>query len=257
MDVNNVELPITCVEKLLGTSSAEEKENLRKNIKRFDMNINTALRENGFINLKAAYNEMKKPPYGWDSEPHAAYCFAYVIASHTQNYWIYDGVNVFDVEEYGTALVEVIIKELRVRNNYILFDVAGQKLSKRFSLMFGIEPIVPFAAMIPPLCKSIEKHTRIPVSVIDDKLATVFNECEYLYDSHKMDDFVKYFDWERCRMIRDKYATINADMSSRLRVKYGCDVKKLLDYCTTECSGWAWNKELFYNTVDRYIAENK
>lgn len=238
-----------CVKKLLGTSSAEEKEILRRNIKRFDMNLNTAMRENGFVRLKEAYEEMKQPPYGWGDDPCTAYCFAYVMASHMQDHWIYDGINAFDVEEFGTQLTEVFVRGIKTWADYILFNTNGQRLSKRFAFMFNMEPIFPFAAMIPPLCKSIEKHTRIPVSVIDDKLAEIFRECEYLYNIPKMNEAIKHFDWDKCKAIRDRYATINEDVLNELRVKYGDNAESMLDVCTTECSGWLWNSKLFYDTL--------
>lgn len=118
----------------------------RKNIKRCQMNLNTTLRNVGYIDLDDLFAEMKKPPYGWDAEPHAAYCFGYAVSGWLDKAWVWDGVACFPFREAARrSLRDVVLGVLRKRRPYVLISDAGNRLSKRFAYMFGVvaDELVP------------------------------------------------------------------------------------------------------------------
>ena len=60
----------------------------QKSIRRCEMNLNTALRATGQVDLVKIMERMKAPPYGWDDDPYAAYCFGYAVSSHLAGTWL-------------------------------------------------------------------------------------------------------------------------------------------------------------------------
>lgn len=247
--------------KLLGIpDDPKKRELLRKNIKRCDMDINTELRAHGHANLYAIYLELKKPPYGWDCEAHAAFCIGYAISLHKDNHWIWKS-NTVPVMQYAETFIDAILKdERRVLKHYgseygiTMFDEDGWRLANRFALIFGIEAKTPVISMIlPTLFKAIMKHTRIPVSVIDEKLMEVFNNFECTIDTDSVNAIIKYFDWDKCKEIHEKYLTINEDTFRYLKEKYPTATEQDLFFCTTDCSGWLWSRDVFYNSVETYF----
>lgn len=242
-------------------------------IKRCIMNINTEIRDKGFVNLYDICKEMCKPPYGWGEDCHAAYCFGYALSNYVDRYYIWDGVTAYALsEEYAhvicTALLRISSitdsKDVNVRryaNRFTLFKENSWRLVNRFSLMFGVEERLPFDCMMTDIRKSIEKKTRIPVSIIDDALAKILRrENGYVAMSNEnLKRMLRYFTWDKCKDIKEKYDRMDNYTFEKIKAKYPdkqiC-MDEIIHFCTTQSSGWCWTSETFWELVDKCVNDN-
>ena len=110
-------------------------------IKQCQMNLSVAMQNDGLVDLVQLMEDMKKPPYGWDDDPHAAYCLGYAICDYLDNTWIWDEIYCF--QSHSETLVSVLRNVLRGslgrRHSFVLVSEVGQYLSSRFAYMFGIK----------------------------------------------------------------------------------------------------------------------
>lgn len=112
----------------------------KKSIRRCQMNICTAIRETGYVDLADLVDNMKRPPYGWGDDPYAVYSIGYALSDYLDNTWIWDGVCCFPTREVAASVVRNIFRKLPgKRSPYVMVSEAGQRLSSRFAYMFGIE----------------------------------------------------------------------------------------------------------------------
>ena len=124
---------------LAGTDCAQV---FQKEIKRCQMNLNVVLRENGAADLVAIMDRMKAPPYGWDTELHAAYCFGYVMHDYL-DVWYWDGVGCFPMRDVAQSVLRNILTSYATSNigrrrAFVLVTETGCKLSERFAYLFDI-----------------------------------------------------------------------------------------------------------------------
>lgn len=125
--------------KLLHLQNADSYEACKKSIRRCEMDLNVALRKDGYVNLTQIMERMKHPPYGWSSEVHAAYCFGYALSSHLENTWVFDEVTCFQTSEVIETIVLHTVQGLTFRKKgYVLIEEAGYSLSERFAYLFDI-----------------------------------------------------------------------------------------------------------------------
>lgn len=125
------------------------------------------------------------------------------------------------------------------------------------------EQNMPFADMTKWICKRIEEKTRWPISVIDSRLQQTicgtYDPEHYvstpLLDRASIRDALKYFTEERCREIKAKLERIDTYVPELIRERYGNDVNvdDIYKYCTTECSGWLWEPDIFWDSVNNHI----
>jgi hypothetical protein len=127
--------------KVLDLSDGTETADVcRKAIRRCEMNISVALRNYGYIDLVTLMETMKCPPYGWDDDPHAAYCFGCAVSSFLEGTWIWDEVNAFQTRETALPILRNVLRgSLGRRRSFVLFSEGGQKLSERFAYIFGVD----------------------------------------------------------------------------------------------------------------------
>lgn len=112
----------------------------KKAIRRCQMNLNVSLRNDGTVDLVKLMERMKNPPYGWDDDPHSAYCFGYAISEFLDGTWVWDEVCCFPTQEAIKAVLRNILRgSLGRRHSYILVSESGYRLSSRISYIFGIE----------------------------------------------------------------------------------------------------------------------
>jgi len=239
-------------------------ETMRKNIKRCMMDINVKLRKCGYVLMNDILAGMQKPPYGWAADPCAAYCFSYAMRECAEDYWITDGCGTFPVKEAGESVVDALILGMKLarRRNFTLFSESGWRLSNRFGMMFDVEPIIPFSDMLIWVRKSIEEKTRIPVSTIDGHLWDVLcgrSDSLGVYDTGVIKEAISYFTWDKCREINQRYHTLDFDTKMMVKKKYKKSIPdQLIHSCTTQCSGWLWKPEMFYETLEKvYKSTNK
>lgn len=235
-------------------------------IKRCIMNINTEIRDKGFVNLYDICKDMCKPPYGWGEDCHAAYCFGYALSNYVDKYYIWDSVTTFALnEELAQVICTALLRisgitdpeDVKVRaysNRFILFKEDSWRLVNRFSLMFGVEEKLPFDYMLSDIRKSIE-NKRIPVSIIDEALAkTLRREDGYVAISNDdLKRMLKYFTWDKCKDIKEKYDRIDDYTYEQIKAKYPdkqIRMDEIIHFCTTQCSGWLWTPEMFWRLVD-------
>lgn len=227
-------------------------EVLRKNIKRCDMYVNTALRECGHIDLQALFEKMNQPPYGWGRDAHAAFCFARAMRNHLEHHWGWDTYMAFPAEDCLPHYISSIVKgRTRRHGEYILFNEDGWHLCDRLAYMFGVKSIRPLPTMLMWTRVAIEKHTRMPVDIIDHRLNEMFcntTTCD-LIDSGVIKELTKYYTWDRCEQIRQKYQTINEDVAAFMREKLPGITDVDLRASTVQCSGWLWDRRDFYETA--------
>jgi len=111
----------------------------QKNIRRCEMNLNTALRATGQVDLVETMERMKAPPYGWDDDPYAAYCFGYAVSSHLAGTWLWDEVSCFPSAEAAEAVLRNILRgSLIHRKSFVLIQELGYALSERFAYLFDM-----------------------------------------------------------------------------------------------------------------------
>lgn len=250
--------------KVLGLpKDAKPSELFKTTIKRLEMDINTEIREKGFAELLDIYQEMKKPPYGWDEDCHAAYCFGCALSGFIGEYY-HDGIASFPVTETTIQMFnENLMKEKQSRwrkhsGNAKLFKEDGWRLVNRLALMFNVkeEPVV--YDMIREVKVSIEKYTKIPVSIIDNNIMEIFN-MQYrdnLLAGDTLKKIIKYFDWDKCKDIREKYDRIDEYGAELYAERYpDSDVpfSEIIKHATTECSGFLWDNNFFWRVVEDYL----
>ena len=129
------------VPKLLGLPDGTDCYTVcRRGIRRCQMYLNTAIRSNGVVDLVEVMEHMKAPPYGWDNEPHAAYCFGYAVSGYLDKTWIFDGIAFFPARDViFTVLQNILFGHLGRRRSFMLVSEDGSCLSSRFAYMFGVE----------------------------------------------------------------------------------------------------------------------
>lgn len=111
----------------------------KQGIRRCQMDINIGLRNKGSVDLVKLVNKMRNPPYGWDSEPHAAYCLGYALSEHLDGSWIWDGIACFSSREIAVSVLHNILSEhLMRRRSFQLVTETGWRLSNRFAYMFNL-----------------------------------------------------------------------------------------------------------------------
>lgn len=252
--------------KLLGMPEDDEEamEVLRKNVKRMDMNINVALRESGNVKMADLFEQMKAPPWGWDEECFAAYCFAAAFRNHLNEHWIFDSCVSWPVgesngdntqmvatKEIATYILQTLRGKSRHVRDFCLFDESGWHLCDRLALMFDTEVRYPLTTMVLYTCQAIEKHTRFPVDLIDDRLVDILRpeDDALLLDNEYVKSLTKYFDWDKCKQIREKYDTINEDTKAFLSGKFPDITDEDIRFCTTQSSGWVWKKGSLYECI--------
>lgn len=238
-------------------------------IKRCIMNINTAIRDTGNVRLTEIYREMRLPPYGWSDDLHAAYCFGYALSEYVGKYYIYDGITSFPLtEDLSQQLVHRILTSeqssgVNRRNleRYLLYSEDGWRLANRFKYIFGIEERLPFEVMLIDIRRAIEKSTRFPVSIIDERLSNILR-CD---DEHRafvsadLKAAIKYLDWDRCKDIKEKYDRINDYVFELVAERYpNREIAKdeIAHFCTTESSGWLWPSNCFWEQVDKCVNDD-
>lgn len=112
----------------------------KRSIRRCQMALNTALRNDGAINLSNLFEQMKHPPYGWSTDSHAAYCFGYAVSGCLDNTWSWDTVNCFPSQESIYSVLRSIVFGTAKRwCSYTLVSENGFRLASRFAYMFGID----------------------------------------------------------------------------------------------------------------------
>lgn len=127
--------------KILCLPEDSDGEKLRQNVSRLRMNINTALREKGYAVLSDLFDRMSHPPYGWGSDPHAAYCFAAALRDFLDTARIWDGINMFPCREAARPVIRDIVTGIRPRwvKRAVLVTETGARLSKRIAYIFDIQ----------------------------------------------------------------------------------------------------------------------
>lgn len=111
----------------------------KQSIRRCQMDLNIGLRNKGSVDLVKLVNRMRNPPYGWDFEPHAAYCLGYALSEHLDESWIWDGIACFSSREIAVSVLRNILAEhLMRRRSFRLITETGWRLSNRFAYMFNL-----------------------------------------------------------------------------------------------------------------------
>lgn len=111
----------------------------KQSIRRCQMDLNIGLRNKGSVDLVKLVNRMRNPPYGWDFEPHAAYCLGYALSEHLDESWIWDGIACFSSREIAVSVLRNILAEhLMRRHSFQLITETGWRLSNRFAYMFDL-----------------------------------------------------------------------------------------------------------------------
>lgn len=244
-------------------------------IKRCVMDINTEIRDKGFVNLYDVCKEMSKPPYGWGEDCHAAYCFGYALSNYVDKYYIWDGNMAFVLSEgyaqYAcTNLLKISgttnprdpsVRRCSGRFAPLLFKEDAWRLVNRFSLMFGVKETLPFDCMITNVAKAIEVKTRIPVSIIDDELTkTLGREDGHIAMSNEdLKHLLKYFTWDKCNDIKEKYDRIDEYLLEQIKARHPnkqIHMDEIMQFCTAQCSGWLWASKMFWEQVDKCVNDS-
>lgn len=241
--------------KLLGIQSDKSTyEICKQNIKRLQMNINTALRDVGYIRLRDAVDELRKPPYEWDSEPHAAYCLGYAMSYYLEGYYIYDTYSTFEASSVLPSVAIMLLNgELKKYQEECLYltNENGWRLSNRIAKIFGIdaEPTVKRTIMKARL--AIENHTRFSISMIDEGLSDIIRDYDdtRLISHGGVNDSIHYLDWDKCDKLHNAYQNINEDVRETIHEIYPTVTEHDLTAATTQCSGWLWDKDTFLGSV--------
>lgn len=241
--------------KLLGIQSDQSTYDICKpNIKRIQMNINTELRNVGYVELPDSINKMKEPPYGWDSEPHAAYCLGYAMSYYLEGYYIYDGCSMFKSSDalpsVAIRLLNGEMKKWQMEHLY-LTNENGWRLSNRLAKIFAVNAELTAKDTLVKARIAIENHTRFPIAMIDEGLSNIVRDCEgtKLISHSGVNDCIHYLDWDRCAKLRDAYQNINSYVYTTLRKEYPAINERDLVASTTQCSGWLWDKNAFLTSV--------
>lgn len=246
--------------KLLGITSEKSTYDIcKQNIKRIQMNINTELRDVGYINLWDTINKMREPPYGWDSDPHAAYCLGYAMSYYLEGYYIYDTYGMF---EASTSLPPLAISflngELKYRWEKLIYltNENGWRLSNRLAKIFDINAEPTAKATITKVRSSIEKHTRFPISMIDEGLSEIIGDWEdtKLISHSGVNDCIHYLSWDKCEKLHEEYQNINNKVYKTISETYPSISEKDLRAATTQCSGWLWGRQTFLDSVSSQIS---
>ena len=230
---------------------------MRKNVKRCDMDINVALRDCGHVDLKELFENLQKPPWGWGKDALAAYCFAAAMQNHIDEHWIFDGCMSWTSGESASIHVKQLVTGIgNKRWDHYLFNESGWHLCDRLALMFNTEVRYPLTTMLLNTRYAIEQHTRFPVAILDKRLHelfTKFNDTE-LFDSSYVKGLTKYYDWERCKRIREKYDTINEDVKAILEKEFPGITDEQLDRATAPT--WGWGVDIWWLTESVYKVYN-
>lgn len=122
---------------------------------------------------------------------------------------------------------------------------------------------IPMCNMASLICKKIENMSRWPVSLVDQRLRDTlcgdFNQDVYLsipiFGRQKVRDELAYFTWDRCKELKEKLLNINEYVPGLIRQRYGndVDIDHIYNVCTTQCSGWLWDADFFWEHIDRSI----
>lgn len=234
-------------------------------IKRCEMNLNIAIRARGNVNLADIFHEMQKPPYGWGlMDAHAAYCFGYALSGFMENSYCWDGVSSFTACEAMIAFAGQVVRgqdlvAINKSREYILYTEDGWRMVNRLSEIFGVEKTMPLTTMVVRVCCAIEQHTRFPVAILDGELFRLFNirySDRGLTETQVVRNFIRHFDWERCERLRHDYQHINSIVPEMVRNRFAeASVEEMTRYCTTECSGWGWDANMFWDVIERYYGK--
>lgn len=235
-------------------------EILRKNVKRLEMNINTAVRERGHVNLGKLYEEMRAPPWGWSygKDACAAFCLGKCMSKFIDGWYISDATCVFNVSECVPGLLTLVAID-QLRAPVILSNEDGWHIADRLAYIIGIDSERPFSTTLMKARLAIEQHTRYPVDFIDHKLYELLNlehvstfeerndpvvaVTDMHLDTPTLREFQKYFTWDKCEELHQKYLTINEDTEAYLGGIFpGLSFEKIKRQCTTQCSGWLRDK---------------
>lgn len=234
----------------------------KPSIKRCLMNINTALRDVGYVDLLKIANEMKAPPYGWDNDLYAAYSFGAALRDFVDNAFIFDGVSAFKLtEEYAVNIVSMILKGdewSKRRLAVTLYTNDAWRLVNRFAFIFGVKEELSFEQMRVNVVNAVREHTVIPIGIIDDNITKILrrdDDC-ISFANADLKSMLKYLTWNRCKDIKDKYEHINDYATAWLveqfpQTSLPCD--RIFECCTTSESGWLWDSEFFKGVVDGFI----
>lgn len=239
---------------------------INRHIKRCEMNINVKLRGESHANLVQIYEEMTQPPYGWGygRDAMAAYCFSKALSGYAKDCFIYNSYVSSDPARTLYEIVPHIVKDQIYRDTrYWLCVDDGWHLADRFGYMFDVESVHPFDKMLHVCYGAINKHTRYPVALLDDRLHEILTtDCnskfyDYTYrndglkyfDTDTLREWQKYFTWDKCREIHEKYLTINDDVEKYLFDKMPGLTQTDLHWATNENSGWLWDKYTFWGMV--------
>lgn len=230
-----------------------------QNIKRCIMNINVDLRDDDMCDMEDVWESMTHSPYGWQkSDAHACYCFSYALSEFLgDEYYMFDSLMSWRAVDSLRVLCEHLMianAAIRRRSRFqsILFINTGWHLMNRLACIFDMEPDDNLVEMIQKLREKIRQYTRFPIALLDERLNEILvpESAWALFDPGYIKPLEKYFDWDRCNELKERYQTFNEDTWAWIRNTYrNMYDDEIITACTTTDSGWLWTKEMFVETL--------